>query len=130
MILLIEDNDSTRETTARILRLEGHVVVTAVDGMEALALLEQERPALILCDLMMPRLDGWSFRRIQRESPHLADIPFVVVSASLNLDDADDELAPAMTLRKPVDIVDIVNCAKRYDAADARPHGPRRRNDY
>jgi CheY-like chemotaxis protein len=58
MILVIEDDESTRETTARILRLAGHAVVTAADGSEALAILERERPAVIFCDLTMPIMDG------------------------------------------------------------------------
>lgn len=123
MILVIEDDASTRETTARILRLAGHVVVTAADGREALSILEGERPAVIFCDLTMPMMDGWTFRRRQRASPMLASIPFVVVSASLHVEDEADELKADMTLHKPVDLDDMVRCAQRYDASpdSARP---------
>lgn len=116
MVLVIEDDESTRETTARLLRLEGHAVLTAADGLEALAILAHQRPNVILCDLTMPRLDGWAFRRIQQQSPELAAIPFVIVSASLTIDDDAADLAPAMTLCKPVDIETIVDCARLYDA--------------
>lgn len=124
MILVVEDDESTRETTARILRLAGHTVITAADGREALAILEHERPAVIFCDLVMPNVDGWTFRRIQRESPVLAAIPFVVVSASLNADEEGAALSAATTLRKPVDLDDIVHCARQYDVA--RRHGRRK----
>lgn len=116
MILVIEDDASTRDTTARILRLAGHVVVTAADGREALSILERERPAVIFCDLTMPVMDGWTFRRLQRQSPRLASIPFVVVSASLHLEDEPDALLADMTLHKPVDLDDIVRWAQRYDS--------------
>ncbi len=116
MILVIEDNESTRETTARILRLARHAVVTAANGNEALAILERERPAVIFCDLTMPVMDGWTFRRLQRQSPRLASIPFVVVSASLHFEDEPDALLADMTLHKPVDLDDIVRCAHKYDS--------------
>ena len=115
MILVIEDDESTRETTARILRLAGHAVVTAADGNEALAILERERPAVIFCDLTMPVMDGWTFRRLQRQSPRLASIPFVVVSASMHFDVEPDALLADMTLHKPVTLDEIVRCAQRYD---------------
>jgi CheY-like chemotaxis protein len=77
--------------------------------------LEQERPSVIFCDLIMPNVDGWEFRRLQQESPTLASIPFVVVSASLAADDEAQNLAADMVLHKPVDIDDIIRCAQRYD---------------
>lgn len=117
MVLVIEDDDSTRETTASILRIAGHTVLTAADGQEALSILEQARPAVILCDLEMPKIDGWAFRRIQRQSPELAAIPFVVISASLAIDDDVDGLDADMTLAKPVDSHDIIACAQKYDHA-------------
>lgn len=115
MILLIEDDDATRDTTARILRLAGHVVITAADGREALAILERELPAVILCDLNMPGVDGRTFRRLQQASPVIAAIPFVIVSASFDLDEEAAALAADMTLRKPVDVDDLVRCASAFD---------------
>lgn len=112
---MIEDDESTRETTARILRLEGHAVLTASDGEEALTILDQERPTVILCDLIMPKVDGWTFRRRHRQAPHLASIPFVVVSASLVSEEDMSALAADMVLHKPVDLDDIVRCVRLYD---------------
>jgi CheY-like chemotaxis protein len=123
VVLVIEDDESTRETTARILRLEGHSVRTAADGQEAFAILEQERPSVIFCDLIMPNVDGWEFRRLQQESPTLASIPFVVVSASLAADDEAQNLAADMVLHKPVDIDDIIRCAQRYDRGHTNSKG-------
>lgn len=116
MILVIEDDESTRETTARVLRLAGHAVVTASDGREALSILEHERPTVIFCDLTMPLMDGWTFRRLQQQSPTLASIPFVVVSASLYSESEADVLDADVTLHKPVHLDDMVRCAQRYDS--------------
>lgn len=117
MILVVEDDDTTRETTARFLRLEGYTVRTAADGEEALMILEHERPSVIFCDLIMPKLDGRAFRRLQQQSSTLASIPFVVVSASLTVDDEAESLNADVVLRKPVDLRDIVRCAEKYDRA-------------
>lgn len=126
MVLVIEDDESTRETTARILRLEGHTVRTAADGEEALSILQHERPSVILCDLIMPKIDGWAFRRLQQQSPALVSIPFVVVSASFTTDDEAHRLAADMVLHKPIDLDDIVRCARKYDAGNASATDRRR----
>lgn len=116
MVLIIEDDDTTRDLTARILRLAGHDVLTAADGEQALAILEREHPTVIFADLHMPNMDGWTFRRIQRGSPRLADIPFVVMSATVNVEEEGRALAANMTLAKPVDLDDILRHAKAFDA--------------
>jgi CheY-like chemotaxis protein len=115
LILIIEDDETTRESTARFLRLEGHTVKTAADGEEALLILQQERPAVIFCDLIMPRLDGRGFRRLQQQSPTIASIPFVILSASVTADDEARHLNADMVLHKPADIDEIVRCAEKYD---------------
>ena len=116
MILLIEDDPTTCEVTAALFRLDGHDVRTATNGREALAILERERPTVIFSDLRMPHVDGWQFRRIQLQSPAYRDIPFVVVSAAIISAEDDRVLAPAMTFSKPVDMDDLLRCAKKYDS--------------
>ncbi|PYQ92662.1 MAG: response regulator [Acidobacteria bacterium] len=116
MILIIEDDDTSRELTATLLRLDGHEVVTATDGVHALQILDGHRPSLILSDLKMPRMDGWEFRRRQLHSTELAEIPYVIVSAVMNLEDEGQLLAAAATIAKPADIDDILRYAKKYDS--------------
>ena len=58
-ILLIEDNEDVRENTAEILELAGFKVLTAPDGKEGVETAKQEFPDLIICDIMMPGLDGY-----------------------------------------------------------------------
>jgi DNA-binding response OmpR family regulator len=62
MVLIVDAAAAGRQTFARALRLAGHDVRTAKDGFDALEILQTETPALILSDLHMPRIDGWTLR--------------------------------------------------------------------
>lgn len=116
MILLVEDDDTTRELTATVLRHAGHTVRTAPNGRAALSLLESgELPAAIFCDLDMPLLDGWAFRRLQLASHRWQRIPFVIVSALISPEDEQAELRAMTTLRKPVDAEELLRCARLFD---------------
>ncbi len=77
-VLLVEDNEDVRTAIAMLLRVEGSGVVEASDGTEALDQLHKgPPPCLILLDLMMPKTDGWQFRKAQVHDPSLAKIPVV-----------------------------------------------------
>lgn len=81
-VMVVDDERDIRRGIADALELEGYEVVEAADGCEALEKLRQsERPAAIVLDLMMPRMNGWQFRDEQRRDPELAKIPVIVVSA-------------------------------------------------
>lgn len=115
MILIVEDDSAIRQTVAELLEEEGYRVECAVNGADALARLEgSEAPALILLDLTMPVMDGWSFRATQRSDPRLAGIPTVVLTASLAGDArAMDDLAPAAFLPKPFDLDRLMDTVHR-----------------
>jgi len=115
VVLIVEDDDVTRDLTATVLRLAGHDVLTAADGAEALEILERREPTVIFADLQMPTMDGWTLRRIQQESPGLAHIPFVIMSAVLNVEDGGRTLSATDVLAKPIDCDDILLCAKKFD---------------
>lgn len=101
-LLLVEDDPDVAQMLATFCELEGHSVVTAAHGREALdALRRGPRPDVILLDLMMPIMDGWQFRREQRQDPTLAGIPVIVLSAIADRGRLA-ELAPLRTFRKPV----------------------------
>jgi CheY-like chemotaxis protein len=118
-ILLIEDDPGLRDTLAEALGERGYEVACASDGREALATLgAPPRPSVILLDLAMPVMDGWTFRAAQRRDPRLASIPTIVLSASLGGDArALDRLAVAETLMKPVDLERLVAAVERARAA-------------
>ena len=68
-ILLIEDNDDVRENTAEILELANYKVITAPDGKEGVELAKKNIPDLIICDIMMPGLDGFeACRRLKADA--------------------------------------------------------------
>jgi CheY-like chemotaxis protein len=81
-ILIVEDDAAIRDALADGLHAEGFVVTVARDGAEALELIEQAAPSLILLDLMMPRMTGWQLMEEMRKSPALHDIPVVIVTAA------------------------------------------------
>lgn len=105
-ILLVEDDADIRESIAELLEGEGHTVVAAENGAEALAQLEKmpALPDLILLDLMMPVKDGFQFRAEQRADARFAEVPVVVMSADPNLDARRELLAARSYIRKPIDI--------------------------
>ncbi len=80
-VLLVEDDDTTREMMREMLTREGWGVEEAVNGVAALAQMESCAPDLILLDLMMPEMDGFEFARCLRERPAWRDIPVVVLTA-------------------------------------------------
>ncbi len=86
-ILVVEDEQPIRKLIDLNLRLENHEVVTAADGLEALQQIEEGRPDLIILDIMLPGLDGWEVLKHLRQTPHLQDVPVVVLTALVQ--DAD-----------------------------------------
>ena len=81
-VLIVDDDDFGRETLGRILEADGHRVLRAANGREALSYLNGgERPGVIVLDLVMPGMDGRAFAR-RRKRDDFADIPIIVVSAS------------------------------------------------
>ncbi|AHJ97514.1 response regulator [Hymenobacter swuensis] len=80
-ILLIEDNDAVRENTAEILELAGYTVHTAENGKRGVEDALAHRPDLVICDIMMPVLDGYGVLHIFNQNPQLAGVPFIFLTA-------------------------------------------------
>jgi len=80
-LLLVEDNELSRDMLRRRLTRAGFAVMTAGDGREALERMSTEQPALVLMDMNLPVLDGWSACREARESPLLRRIPIIALTA-------------------------------------------------
>jgi len=80
-LLVVEDDAALRDTIAYNLRREGYHVVTAADGVAALQLALQQPPALVLLDLMLPRLDGLDVCRQLRAKPETAHVPILMLTA-------------------------------------------------
>jgi CheY-like chemotaxis protein len=80
-ILLIEDNDDIRENTCELLELEGYEVLSAMDGRTGLQHAQEQLPDIILCDIMMPRVDGYEVLRELKALPLTSSIPFIFLTA-------------------------------------------------
>jgi PAS domain S-box-containing protein len=80
-ILLIEDDKTLRENTALFLRKKGYEVITAKDGEDGLNKIYEQLPALILCDIMMPKLNGHERFKILQKNPATSVIPFIFQTA-------------------------------------------------
>jgi CheY-like chemotaxis protein len=105
-ILVVEDVPNILELLDVILRFKGFQVITARDGQEALDLMEKQRPALIITDILMPRMDGFTFVYHVRSNMETQDIPVIFLSATyITPGDKDFALNIGATrfLEKPID---------------------------
>lgn len=107
-ILVIEDEAQTREIFARCLHFEGFLVFTAADGTAGIQLARLHRPDLIVCDIMMPDIDGYQVLSTLHQDPATAAIPFVFLTAKVTMADlrqgmelgADDYLTKPCTVEQ------------------------------
>ena len=115
VVLVVEDDPDIRATLCDALDDHGYSPVGTANGVEALEYLRGpgERPCLILLDLMMPVMDGQTFRAEQRADPTLAEIPVVVISAYRDVERQAAELA-AEVLPKPVRLDSLLATARRH----------------
>jgi len=81
-ILIVEDIPNVLELLEVTLRFKGYPVVTARDGQEALDMIAKERPALIITDILMPKLDGFALAHALRKNPQTRYIPLIFLSAT------------------------------------------------
>lgn len=110
-ILLIEDNDDIRETTAVILELAQYKTITARNGKEGVELAISQLPDLIICDIMMPVLDGYGVLHLLSKNEKTAAIPFIFLTAKAERSEmrkgmdmgADDYIS------KPFDDIELLN---------------------
>lgn len=80
-VLVVDDSVTVRRSAELFLQQGGYEVVLAEDGFDALAKVGQQRPDLIFCDVMMPRLDGYQTCAILKQCATYADIPVVMLSS-------------------------------------------------
>lgn len=110
-VLIIEDNIEVRENIAEILSISNYEVLTAENGLVGVRLAEAEIPDLIICDVMMPELDGFGVLRILSKKQETASIPFIFLTAKTEKEDirkgmnlgADDYIT------KPFDDVELLD---------------------
>ena len=92
-ILVVEDNEASRDALSRRLERHGYHVILAVDGRQGVAMARASRPDLILMDLGLPVLDGWHATRQLKSDEATKHIPIIVLSAHAMTNDRDRALA-------------------------------------
>ncbi|MCX6297128.1 MAG: response regulator [Bacteroidetes bacterium] len=109
-ILLIEDNFEMRENTAEILELAKYEVITAVNGKEGVKLAIERKPNLIVCDIMMPELDGYEVLNLLSRDNETAGIPFIFLTAKAEKGDYRKgmEMGADDYLTKPFDDMELL----------------------
>ena len=110
-ILLVEDNEISRDILSRRLRKNGYEVLLAVDGSDGIAAAAREHPDLILMDMSLPGIDGWEAVRELRNRPDVAGIPVIALTAHSLPGDRERTLAAGCDEYepKPVEMAQLID---------------------
>jgi chemosensory pili system protein ChpA (sensor histidine kinase/response regulator) len=92
-VMVVDDSLTVRRVTSRLLRRQNMEVLTAKDGVEALTLLDERRPDVMLLDIEMPRMDGYELTRHVRRSERLKDLPIIMITSRTGDKHRDHALA-------------------------------------
>jgi CheY-like chemotaxis protein len=103
-ILVIEDNPANLDLMVYLLDAFGHTPLAATDGEVGIALIQNEKPHLIICDIQLPKLSGYEVVQWLKQEPALRDIPILAVTAYAMVGDRDKVLAAGFDgyLTKPI----------------------------
>jgi CheY-like chemotaxis protein len=114
-VMVVDDDEDIREIITIILSARGIETVGAGDGVEALEHLRKNGcPALILLDLMMPRMDGAELARELRADPKTADTPIVIMSGNAEARKTATAIGDCLWLPKPVGLDDLLAVVSRF----------------
>ncbi len=110
-ILIIDDNEAIRENTAEILSLGGYRTLTAENGKKGVEAALAEKPDLIVCDIMMPELDGYGVLHILRKNPDTENIPLIFLTAKAERKDLRKgmEMGADDFVTKPFEEIELMN---------------------
>jgi CRP-like cAMP-binding protein/ActR/RegA family two-component response regulator len=120
-ILIIDDHSDIRENIAEILSLAGYATITAENGKKGVELALAHKPSLIVCDIMMPELDGYGVLHLLRKNASTEQIPFIFLTAKVERSDFRKgmELGADDFITKPFDDLELLNAIeirlKKYD---------------
>lgn len=123
-ILIVDDSEYFVELLKVFLKRTSSIVLAASGGSAALKLVTDEKPDLILLDLIMSEMDGEEFCQIIRSNPDTKEIPIIIITGALNL--IDDEKCAQIAcndfMTKPVNRLDLLKMVKKYVPIFARNH--------
>ena len=115
-VLVVEDEQALRDNLVRILSAEGHQVATAIDGEEGIRQALEQRPDLVICDILMPRVDGYGVLAALRARPETAALPLIFVTASADETDLGRGLQSGANgyVTKPFTIAELLAVVGRF----------------
>jgi CRP-like cAMP-binding protein/CheY-like chemotaxis protein len=125
-ILVIDDNADIRDNTAEILELAGYKTLTAENGKKGVDIAIKEKPAIIICDIMMPELDGYGVLHLLRKNEGTQNIPFIFLTAKTERSDFRKgmEMGADDYVTKPFDDIELLNAIevrlKKAEILDAK----------
>jgi len=110
-ILIIEDDEEVRENIETLLIEEGYGVIASVNGEEGIRMTKENHPDLILCDIMMPGLNGYDVLRKLLMDPSVSNIPVVYLTAKVEKDDIEygRQLGAAEYISKPFKAAELLS---------------------
>ncbi|MFC5496075.1 Hpt domain-containing protein [Caenimonas terrae] len=116
LVLVVDDSITVRRVTQRLLAREGYRVALAADGIQALAKLAEERPAVVLSDIEMPRMDGFDLARNIRGDARLAKLPIIMITSRIAEKHREHarELGVDHYLGKPYSEEELLSLVKHY----------------
>jgi twitching motility two-component system response regulator PilG len=119
VVLVVDDSPTVRKIVQLTLQRERIQVLTAADGLSALATVADAHPDLILLDIMLPRMDGYNICQVIRKSQKYRDLPIIMLSGKDGIfDKMRGKLAGSSDyITKPFDSADLVQTVKRYLSA-------------
>jgi two-component system response regulator MprA len=109
-ILVVDDEPDVLDVVVMMLESEGYEVRAAPDGVEALDILERDKPGVVLLDMRMPRMDGWAFARAARERN--IEVPIIVMTAAQDARRWAEEIDAAAYLGKPFQLEELVETVR------------------
>jgi two-component system cell cycle response regulator DivK len=115
-ILYVEDNVDNRTLVRRVLTAEGYSIIEAVNAMQALEILRNTKPSLILMDINMPDIDGYTLTTQIKGMPGLGSIPIVALTANVMRGDRERSLEAGCDgyIQKPIDIDALSQQIERF----------------
>jgi two-component system chemotaxis response regulator CheY len=114
LVLIVDDNADARDICTRILEAAGYRTATATSGAEALASLEKEVPGLVVLDLSMPEMDGFTAAHMIRKQPRTARLPVLVLTGlSANVEEAARRAGGTAFVTKPIDPARLLAAVRR-----------------
>lgn len=116
LILHVEDNPENRMLVRRILQASGFTVVETENASQTLAILDELRPGLILMDINIPEMDGYTLTHMIKERPDLASVPIVAITANVMRGDREKTLQAGCDgyIQKPIDVDTFVEQVQRF----------------